>query len=781
MSKRRRLRRRSKKGDRKADPTTTSMQTRFAAALMDQSENRQASLKKAADELRAEMETQSLRVRDLIVAQPPIQLLGYVQAQMHMDISTTYDDGDHDASRAQKEIIRTYQFVLEYLHAVWCCHSQLPIETAAFDEQKAGELLETLKDLERTTGMYCMVSSGAAADVDRGHATRDTEFQAKSTWTLIRGNRYQVLEEEFFRFVLAPHSDVLQTTYGMAADAIAAEIQAIADSMRSGFSEAMATIEAGMKRTETAASEANIGLHTAIEKLRESDGSFTKEISGAIHDIFHGGICNLSRHTKFSPPLLEDLSYVPGGNTEFFAEGDFKGTPMRTLPARIRPGIKLGDDYYVTDGQFVRDSAYRAIQRGLIARQPSYREDWNKRQKSLSERAYPTIFSRQLAGATVYSDVYFKDSNTGQWVETDLVMSLADILFIIEAKAGVMAMHSPATNFDSHESKIRELILKAYQQCKRFLDYLASAPQVSVYARVNGNFVETGRLRQRGFRLVLPIGLTMEAFTPFSAMAKENPEIKPLLDKHPFISMSVDDLFVLNRFLPTTGALLHYLEVRQAVAGIPRAMLFDEIDHLGAYITKNRFDISIREQLQKADMVSWDSFDDVVDKHFVGDEWKTAKPAQQEFPEALTIILLALDQHRPRHWLLVDACIRNLGGDGREDFARIYAELEATLQEFPMRRFLIGGEESPLLVWLCRRGSEPSEEETRYHSEVSCLAIGASRIAVLRLSFESDGRISSVGCDSFASPSIIQTNYPELMREAERQRGRLSDRTGKRR
>jgi len=143
-------------------------------------------------------------------------------------------------------------------------------------------------------------------------------------------------------------------------------------------------------------------------------------------------------------------------------------------------------------------------------------------------------------------------------------------------------MHSPATDFDRHERVIRELIVKAYEQCKRFLDYLGSAREVPLCARVDNQFVEVARLRRDSYRVILPIGLTVESFTPFSAMCKDFPEIQPLLGKHPFVSMSVDDLFVLDRFLPTTGALLHYLEVRQQVAGIRRAMLFDEIDHLGA-------------------------------------------------------------------------------------------------------------------------------------------------------------------------------------------------------
>jgi hypothetical protein len=245
---------------------------------------------------------------------------------------------------------------------------------------------------------------------------------------------------------------------------------------------------------------------------------------------------------------------------------------------------------------------------------PEYREEWNQRQKALTESAFPRIFGRQLEEASILNEVYYRDPVIGQWVENDTLILLDDVLLQVEAKAGLGAMHSPATNFRSHVRAIQALVIKAYRQTKRFFDYLGSAPELALFELRGGEFIEVRRVRLSDFRLAVPIGLTVEAFSPFSAMCKELPDLEPLLYRYPFVSMSIDDLFVLNRFLPTAGELCHYLEVRQQIAGIRRVNLFDELDHLGAYIAKNRFDMTIREQLAGGpDMVTRDAFSTEVD------------------------------------------------------------------------------------------------------------------------------------------------------------------------
>lgn len=250
---------------------------------------------------------------------------------------------------------------------------------------------------------------------------------------------------------------------------------------------------------------------------------------------------------------------------------------------------------------FHRDAGYRALLYNLLRRKPDYKKTFENRQKTMSEAAFPDILSAQLPGATVFQEVYYKDPVNKQWSENDTLILVDDVLFLVEAKAGAAAtIASPALDFGRHAQSVQDLVIKAYKQCERFFNYLNSADEVPLYQLVDGKYEECGRVRRSNYRVMVPIGLTVESFSPFSAYCKELPQIEPLLGKHAFVSLSIDDLFVLQRFLPTPGEFSHYMEVRQAVAGMRQAHLFDEFDHLGAYLKKNRFDQDIADQLKGA-------------------------------------------------------------------------------------------------------------------------------------------------------------------------------------
>lgn len=687
--------------------------------------------KETAASLLKDMEATAARMRELIVAMPPHDLLGYLYFQYQFKAMANQGAASeqHEANDPD-DLTNESQFLLEYVHAVLA--SDASPASMAFDESMCAELFEHSHKLRQQAMFYAMATSAATKDGVFGPDTADIEFHAKTTWVMLRGHRYQVLEGEFYRYVLAPHDDVLKEVYGVSATDIAEGFQAMADATRSGHADAFTEITKSFEAVQSYAAAQNKPLKDVMKAWVSSNTEQSKTTGQAMDDIFRGGIANVSRHTKLPPTLLADLAYRRGEETEFFAAGDFAGTPYRTLPARKKPLIQLGSDYYAVDPCFTRDAGYRALLYNLLQRNPGYKKTFEERQKTMSEAAFADILAVQLPDATIFQEIYYKDPDSNKWCENDTLILVDDALFLVEAKAGAAAsIASPALDFGRHVQSVQDLVLKAYTQCERFFHYLNSTDEVPLYHLADGEYVECGRVRHADYRVMVPIGLTVESFSPFSAYCKELPQIKPLLGKYAFVSLSIDDLFVLKRFLPTPGSFAHYMEVRQAVAGMRQAFLFDEIDHLGAYLKKNRFDQDIADQLKggKANMVIWGGMGDIINRSFESEDWEISPFPTQSFPEEVLKLLEALDATRVRGWITAESNIRDLGEESRNNLAKILSDLRQTLNQHPARYFILSGDGKPLFAWLQQHDLEIDWEKVNDKASAAALAAKASNVS----------------------------------------------------
>ena len=721
---------------------------------------------------KARMEELAVNLCNLIASQSPQEVIGYLWCQVLLTAISRADKKNKikDSPFSQEGI----QCALEYVHATWSTAKKLPSDIP-LNEDACGQIITTATELLQATMMYNIVSSSREKYGPFGPMTGEIEFTAKSTWTLIRGKRYQVLEQEFFNFVLNPHDKALNTAYGVGAEDIAFGFQQIADAMRTGQMQAAELISAEVNKVHEYAQTNNISFDKAVFNWREQNHNSATTSIEAIHDLLHGGVCNLTKKTNLPTKLLDDLSYEIGENKEFAAEGDFSRTPLRTLPARIKPLIKIEGNHYATDVAFVRDSGYRALQRGLLKRLPEYREEWNEKQKTISEGAFSEIFKEQLKNSIELTEVYYRDVDTGNWVENDTIIIVDDAIIQIEAKAGIAAMHSPATNFDSHVRAIQDLVVKAHKQCKRFFAYVSSMEEAPIYQRKNGTYEEVLKIRLRDYRLIFPIGLTIESFSPFAAMCKEIPEVSPILGKHPFISMSIDDLFVLRRFLRNAGELIHYLCVRQAVSGIKGARIFDEFDHLGAYISRNRFDIDIESQVQ-AGMVNWSGFCDPIDEYFCTEAWDSSPPPRQEFPREIEKILEFLNSARPNNWLLLDNALRDFDGYSRDFLSKHLRDLQASLVNFESRSLAFG--RSPaLFFWLHRHNITPEWNDVRRKVQAACIASSQPKMLAVIIGISPDGGCQALNVEWLDAPSPDADDFADLNERARKIKPMLLDRT----
>lgn len=682
------------------------------------------------------LEELAQRLRHLVASQPPKDLLGYLYTALVLG-----GFGDEETSSRRTAILPRIeldeaQFLLEYVHAIL---ATTPISAKAeLDECICGEITGVATELRNASCTVAMLVAATSSEAQFGPYTKDLLFRALSNWVLMRGTRYQVLEKEFFEFALEPHDDALRRAYNVGARDIAAGIQALADAVRVGHDHAARTIQRSMEEAQKFVALHKQSMEDGIAQWMKECTESATAAGAAFVDLFQGGICNVNRHTKLPVLLLDDLSYAVAEEKEFFAPGAYSGTPFRTLPARKKPLIKFEGDHYLTDPCFARDAAYRAILHNLLARDSRYADEFRHNQKEWSESAFVNVFEHQLADATVLREVYYR--RDGNWVENDTLILTDGVLVLVEAKSGAAAtIASPAADFERHARAIRDLIVKAYDQCRRFLEYLSSADESPLYVFKDGRYEEVVRIRLSDYWLVLPIGLTVESFSPFSTSSKQLPGIDPILGKHPFVSVAIDELLVLGRLLPSTGALMHYLSIRQEAAGIKELFLFDELDHLGAYITKNRFFDDLRPQFaQGADLIVVNEMSSVIDDYFSQHDWAQKAPPAQDCPEELHELLVALDRTRAPGWIEADSRLRDFGLEGRNNLAKQLEPLRRSLREYPCRYFA-SRVDFGLLFWLHREGDTPEMEAVQLKAQAVAESFDVQRVLLFMIGVDDRG------------------------------------------
>lgn len=740
------------------------VQPQLAEALFGQGGSEQAHAK-----LQAEMEAMGEKLRTMVLQYEPKQLIGYFWGQLLM----LQLKGEPVAGEADNPVgLDDLMFVLEYVHATLSSHPAAEHGTARASDEVAA-MLNVAAELRQQTLIYCLVASSRVSEGLFGPETGMVAMQAMSSWVNIRGHRHQALEGEFFEFVLRPHDAALREAYGVGARDISEGIQAAVDATRYGHMKAAMALQKEANAAYDFAEQEGVELGDAMERYFGIAPERRQAAASAIESLLFGGICNVSKASGLPESLLLDLSYAPGEEREFFAPGPLRGTPLLRMPGRVRPLVALDDGCYLCDANFIRDSAYRALQWGLLRRLPAYSQAWTQKQTELTEGAFAHIFANQLAGAEVLTSIYYPDPDTGAWVENDVLILLNDVLLQVEVKAGVMPMHSPELFFERHVRTIQDLVIKAHHQCERFLRYAASAEEVPIFQLVEGQHKEVRRLRLNSFRSVVPIGLTVEAFTPFSSMSKRLPDIGPILGKFPFVSMSIDDLFVLTRFLPTTGELMHYLSVRQGVAGVLEAVVFDEMDHLGSYVLRNRADMFYAEKVGEG--VNWladTGTCEMVEAYFADPDWHQKEPPRQTFPPILKDFLQTLDTVRGPRFLEADAVVRDMGSDGREDMASHISKLLPTLQQYPYRWFTLQSDDEPVMVWLQRASYVDFVGVHIAKAQAAALVAVATQCSVLIAYVNPDGTFAGGWAGSVKAPRETDSAYAERLLEAQRMESR---------
>ena len=415
---------------------------------------------------------------------------------------------------------------------------------------------------------------------------------------LVRGQRYQFLEFEYYDRLLAVHNETFASTFGISSSEIVEGIKKLQHALSQGKIDAISSLG------ELMDSYFETG-ETDVAKFNEMYPDAGREFA---ENFLGTRLRNVIDITGWPDKFVNSLSWEVNECKDFFGKKEFSGWPIVDLPIQKRPFIKIGDQYYCFDYYSFIDNFYRALQKAVSREIPSYH--WSDFQKEASENMVADVFSQILPGCSTLRDNYYPiNKSLKKLAENDLLIRYENILLIVEVKAGSFVYTAPLTDFDNHIVSYQNLIEKADKQCKSTHDYLLSSDEAIIY---NQDASIKTKINMREIKDIFTISVTIDNINDYAARAEK---LKFLELKSKAICISIDDLMVYREFFESPLVFLHFLQQRRQATQESKLALSDELDHLGMYIKHNMYCIQLQDYPDDA-QIRFHGYREELDNYF---------------------------------------------------------------------------------------------------------------------------------------------------------------------
>lgn len=734
-----------------------------------------------------DIESTICKIVDIVIGLPPERVLQRAWGEMairHMGMSSESDADADDVVSLR---------MVDYLQSVIASVKPKSSPKDEVEENDWQVLRSLVEDLFNKLNLHYQICQTALRKKEApGFDIEYEEFYYKAQiyWCNIRGHRYLYHEDEYFRDLIYPHSDILNTLFGITAEQLVTEISKIQHALTMGVIEAGRELKEFQKVTMDA-------LEPLLREKEQPTPDEIKELmAGVIRangeewqaDVFGRflglDLFDLEKVTQIPTSLLNELSWEQGQDEEFFADGKYKGWPLRIWPIFKRPFIKLNERYYCFDLYSLLDNFYRVLQKRVIALNEPYRTEWNNKQKEISEELPFKYLLKLLPSARIYRSVYYKwrtgDAGNKQWCEADGLLIYDDHLFIIEVKAGAFTYTSPANDFPAYIESIKNLVLKPAAQGKRFVEYLKSEETVGIFDESHN---QVGQLSNTDFRHITICPITLDTFTELAAQSQHLKALGVDVGSFPIWSISIDDLRVYSDVFVNPLIFLHFVEQRMRGFTSDIIKTDDELDHLGLYIKHNVYTQYAKEmQADSKDQLNFIGYRSGVDKYFTEKlhEPGTPSPLNQEMPEYLVQVINVLSEGNKPGRSGVASYLLDCGGSWRNNIADNIGKTLAS-QKTHNRPLPLSTYGEIKLTIFCWQDSflQRNEKLVIDHARAAMLVTEDSHRLVLELFFTSEGGLEDVEWANMTMSGVLDSDMERLNSLAATLKTRRVEKAGK--
>jgi len=522
------------------------------------------------------------------------------------------------------------------------------------------------------------ISATAKRKVSGGYDDKYEEFYTKAQmyWCMVKGERHINHMTTLLSSLLLPHNDVFEELFTISVNNFIIQLNKIREVLTEGLFQSgykCKNLHAELFERLGPIEEINIpdGMELGqFFALKIEEFGLTDKFKQEAGRFFGYDLFDLQKVSTLPEKLLDELSWCPGENDDFFADGEFKGWPLNLLPTWNRPFIKIEGKYYCFDLYTLSDKIYRFMQKVIGRMKPDYKTLWNKRQKDISEQLPFDLFLDLLPGAKYYKSVYYRwktgKQKKANWSECDGLIIYQDHLFIVEIKAGSFTYTPPATDFPAYISSIKSLILTPIKQGQRFKEYLLSEDIAYLHDESHQPITN---LSHKQFRNITVCCLTIDTFTELAAQAQNLKNLVDGISGENNWVLSLDDLLVYKDIMNNPLQFLHFVEQRNTAYGSCLMDLEDELDHLALYLKHNCYVQHAEEMIgnQANVRIVWEGARKEIDEFYSKSLVESmVPPPKQEMPTLMRQIIDCMAIKRRGYEARAVSTLLNMDNIGRK-------------------------------------------------------------------------------------------------------------------
>lgn len=700
------------------------------------------------------------QIRDLVAVLPPRELLFRAwldRLVMLREIQTDLEMGSAEIDAARR---------IEYLQSVIAGTPPAHAIQKSVSDADWARLTGLIDELRTTQQLYALATAMASTERDAETDGRGEELR----WLMpmlgmdSRGKNYPVHWEQYYRDILTPFNDLVRETWGLSSDEL---IRGLMDVHRMQGSELPAALVAASRFR---------ALQIAVDKqgTPKLESSQIDDLQGLseqdvvlVNRLSNFDLFDLASTTALSHALLDDLSWSPGEDQEFFSQSEMAGWPLLDWPTFTRPFIKIDDRHYCFDDSIIPDRILTSLERAIQRKAPNRVQHWGDLQSSAAEALTLQYIERLLPGASVYPNVYYVLDDTPY--ETDGIVIFDGHLLVVEVKGGSYPPPSTVLDFEDHVQFVRKRLEKPVAQASRVQKALDRYGSLELRDTAAMGAEPIAVIQRTDVDEVSLIAVTLEPMTEFASQIEHLERIGIGIELPPAWVVSLDDLRLCNAIFDNPLIFMHYLHHRLRGGAYRQLLVNDELNHLGLYVDHNMYREYAEEVVTEAEASMFVPINarEVIDRHFM--QYAPGDPhppcLRQEMPALFEAVIDALAGSIAKGRTAVARHLLDSGGDLRTTLdEQVRAELtgqQTRHRPLPLSLYHSDGEGLTLFCWSPSSGPR-NRAVARDHTEALMLMDAEARRLLLEVTFDAAHAVRGVSWEWCELDALSEQRREEL-------------------